>query len=344
MIRRLLAVFSALLIALGLVSCASPTSSAPNSPTSAASSAASSTQYPFTIQTFDFSNNPVEVTFEKAPEKVLVDGVNNLEIMLRLGLEDRIALNASPDSDLAEVFPDLVSAYDKVNTVDNFPSKEEVIALQPDLILGWYGAFQEKMLGDVDFWHERNINTYMSLNSYAQGPTVPTEIKYEFEDILNIGMIFDKQAEANALVAEMQQAVEDAKTNLASSDPKTIAILENYNGKFMVYGANTLAGSIAEAAGAQIVIGGKDQESKFGATSVNAEQLIESNPEYIFMVYYGEPGSDLTAIESITKDPALASLTAVQNDHVRAIQLSYIYTSGLRTLYGIQTFAEGLNS
>ncbi|MFQ7453897.1 MAG: hypothetical protein ACLRNQ_23765 [Flavonifractor plautii] len=44
-------------------------------------------------------------------------------------------------------------------------SKEDLLALEPDFIAAWYSTFSDKRLGDVDFWHERSVGTYMALNS-----------------------------------------------------------------------------------------------------------------------------------------------------------------------------------
>ena len=59
-----------------LVSCASGTpntseSTSLSTPQSAVSQSASQEGYPVTIETFDYAGNPVQTTYEKAPEKVV---------------------------------------------------------------------------------------------------------------------------------------------------------------------------------------------------------------------------------------------------------------------------------
>lgn len=338
MFRRFIATGVLLAATIGLVACGT-SSPAPTKP-SAADEPAARTTYPLTIQTFDFARNKVDVTIPKAPEKVLVDGVNNVEIMLKLGLEDRIEMLAEADKTIKSVFPDLVPAYGKIKKVgDTFPSKEEVIAMQPDFILGWYGAFQDKMLGGVGFWHERGIGTYMSLNSSAQGPDVPQEIKYEYDDIMNIGKIFDVQEKAKKIVDDMKKSVDESKAKLSKGNSPKIAILEAGDGSYRVYRQDHLAGSIAEAAGAEIVIGNKADNF---TRKINKEQLIQANPDNIFLVHFRGVDDKVPAVEEMLNDPAFASLNAVKNKHVYGIPLSYIYTSGLRTQLGIELFAKRL--
>ena len=54
------------------------------------SSSETSTQYPLTISTYNYAKEPVEYTFEKAPERVWAQNQNNIETMLALGLADKI--------------------------------------------------------------------------------------------------------------------------------------------------------------------------------------------------------------------------------------------------------------
>lgn len=46
------------------------------------------TEYPLTITTYNYNKEPVEYTFEKAPERVYAYAQDNIEILLSLGLAD----------------------------------------------------------------------------------------------------------------------------------------------------------------------------------------------------------------------------------------------------------------
>ena len=125
----------------------------------------SNSHYPVTITTYNYEKEPVEITFEKEPENVVAVYQNSIETMLALGLEDKIKLAAGLDHDVKDEYKE---AFSKVNYSKEFtPDKETVIMSQPDFILSWYSLFEDKNLGDVDYWHENGINTYMSLNSGA---------------------------------------------------------------------------------------------------------------------------------------------------------------------------------
>ena len=122
------------------------------------------TEYPLTITTYNYNKEPVEYTFAKAPERVYAYAQDNIEILLSLGLADRIVAASGMDG---EIDPELASEFAKIDYHEDTGvlSKEDLLALEPDFIAAWYSTFSDKRLGDVDFWHERSVGTYMALNS-----------------------------------------------------------------------------------------------------------------------------------------------------------------------------------
>lgn len=300
-----------------------------------------SDNYPLTITTYNYEKEEIEVTFDKAPEKVWVQNQNNIETMLALGLEDKIAGACGLDGEVRE---DLQDEFEKINFYENMPSKEEVIALEPDCILGWYSTFDDKRLGDVDFWNERGVGTYMSLNSGCRSKDEnPQTIEDECEDILTIGKIFDVEEKAQELVDEITGEVKKINEHLEGKEKLTAAVLEDEGGTYRVYSEDTLGGNVAVNAGADLSVGKHGENG-----NISAEDLIAANPDAIFMVWYDGYGVNDTeyngenVTELITKDPKFASLDAVKNNRVFAINLSGIYCSGLRTLDGILDISTSL--
>lgn len=286
-------------------------------------------QYPLEIQTYNFAKEPVTITFEKAPEKVVAVYQNSIETLLALGLEDRIVAAAGLDHDVKEEYKD---AFSKIKYYENVPTKEEVIGLEPDFILSWYSLFDEKKLGDVDFWHERGINTYMAQNS---GVVKPNSIQNEYDDILNMGKIFNVEDKANEIVDTMKETIKEAKDFSKDLEPvKTVILETESDNMFRIYGEDSIGGNMATQVGADLVA---KENGKIGA-----EDLVNLNPEVIFTVYYGDSIDRDTALESIINNPALSSISAVQNNRVHPIMLSEVYASGIRTLDGIISISKGL--
>lgn len=300
------------------------------------------TQYPLTITTYNYEKEQVTYTFEQAPQRVWAQNQDNIEILLALGLADKIVGACGLDG---EIRADLADDFATINYYDSMPTKEEIIALEPDFITGWYSTFSDKRLGDVDFWHERGIGTYMALNSACRGSAAenPQTVEEEMQDILTLGMIFDVQDRAEALVAEIRSELQEIEDYLADKDRLTAAVLEDEGGTYRVYGEDVLGGNVAMCGGAELAVGHHGQND-----NISAEDLLAANPDAIFMVWYdGYTVGDVDyageqVVTLITENPAFASLDAVQNGRVYAINLSGIYCSGMRTLDGVLDVSTNL--
>ena len=296
------------------------------------------TTYPYTYTTYNHNREEVEVTVEKAPERVVAIDQNNIEELLAMGLADKIVLGFGLDDPTA--LGDLQAEFDKIPYQDDMPGKEDVIALEPDFISGWYSTFDDDRLGDVDTWHQRGCGTYMSLNSACRGKTGTyyQTIYDEFRDIQTLGIIFDKQDEAQALVDKMLDEVQKIQDYVAKQDVHpSVAVLENEDDSFRVYSEMTLGGNVAMEAGATLAVGqGSD------TANISAEDLIAANPDAVFMVWYDGFKTGDEAVADITQDSKFASMQAVQNDRVFPVALTGIYCSGLHTMDGILAFSEKL--
>lgn len=299
-----------------------------------------SNHYPITISTFNYAKEPVEVTFEKTPEKVIAAWQNSVETLLALGLEDRIIATIGVKE--GDISPHLQEAYQKIKdrefndfTDTNVAmTKEVAVMMQPDFILAWKSTFSEKSLGDVSYWHQNGINTYMALNS--NDISTNRTIENEYQDILTIGEIFDVEEKAKDLVDEMKDAVDKAtKIVEGQQEKKSVLIIEGTGDKIRVYDKTTLAGDMV------IKMGGNLLETE---GQIGSEDLINLNPDVIFAIHMDGYGEDAgaTIVESIMCNPAYSSLNVVQNSQVFPINLSDVYTSGIRTIDGLNAIGKAL--
>lgn len=296
-----------------------------------ASSHDTNSHYPVTITTYNYKKEPVEVTFEKAPENVIAVYQNSIETMLALGLEDKIKLASGLDHAVKD---DYKEAFEKINYSEQFtPDKETVIMEQPDLILSWWSIFDDKRLGEVDYWHENNANTYMSLNS---GAVESKTIENETTDILNLGKIFNVEEKAEAIVNEINNNIDNVKKKVEGQEKQTALIMEYMDGKIYTYGADTLGGDMVTK------LGGEVSNPKGG--NISEEDLINLNPDSIFVVYMDRTDEKVAKeeVNKVLNNPALKSLKTVKDNRVNSIALGEMYCSGVRTIDGLNTFIDGL--
>ncbi len=311
-----------------------PAESSTNAENPAESSTAGETKeqenyYPVTITTYNYNKEPIQLTFDKAPEKVLAVYQSAIENLLALGVGDKIIACSYLDVPVKDEWQE---QFSKIKYLEDAPSKEAVLEMAPDFIVSWRSYFGEKTLGDVDYWHSKGIKTYMNLNS---GIIADQTVEGEFEDIRNMGIIFNKQAEAEKLIQDMKDKLAAGKEESTKREPVSAVILEiEGENQFRNYGTKTIGGNIATLSGANLVFG---DDPNFGL-----EQLIEKDPEVIFTVYFGDSKLKDSEVEKIVNNPALQSLSAVKNKRVYPIMLSEVYAAGVRTADGIKTIVEGL--
>ena len=89
--KKWLCTLLAAVLLLSLTACSGTAGSAPesqgSSQTETESSAAQpqAAHYPVTVSNYNYAKEPVDITFERCPEKVLVLNQNNVETMLAFG-------------------------------------------------------------------------------------------------------------------------------------------------------------------------------------------------------------------------------------------------------------------
>ena len=164
-------------------------------------SSAEETAYPLTLQIYDADGNAVDMTYDHAPEKVLSTQLSMTELLIKLGLKDKIVGVFDNDNalkgDIADEIASLNSLGDKKSV-----SKETILATEPDLILGKGPLmFTESSIGTVQSYQELGIPVYTELASASTDQALDNIV----EDVRNIGEIFNVQetaTEGNAVLDE----------------------------------------------------------------------------------------------------------------------------------------------
>lgn len=293
------------------------------------------TEYPVTIVTYGTDGAELETVYEKAPEKAIAVYQGSIETLLALGLEDKIIAAAGLDN---EVPDNMKAAFSKINYLDEFtPSLETVTMLDPDFIISWGSLFKDTTLGDAQGWVDKGTNIYVNSNTARND--LPRSLDNEIKDILNLGIIFDVQDRAEAIVANMLETVEAVKAATADMENRpTVLMLETYE-NYWNYNATSLGGDMITQLGG--ILAAPD------AGELGKEDVIAANPDIIFVVYMPYGGDDPEELKAqkladFTEEPAFASLNAVQNGRVVPIMLSEMYAAATRTQDGINTIAAGL--
>lgn len=278
-----------------------------------------------TVSTVNSQRKKVEIGFSKVPQRVIANRIYVAETLIALGAEKNIlAVNYQNTDRYKEYLPQYKEQADDLSkiTFDNL-TVEEAINLQPDLIIGWLSTFNGKSLETTDFWNKRGVN--ITSNGLTKHETIEDQEKF----ILDMGKIFQKEAESKKLVDNIEKAI---KTTISSKGKnQRVLVLENGGRNFRNYDSDTLAGNMVERLNGQIVSQGR---------VLSYEEVIKINPEVIFLVYFNK--DRLIQLKQIYSIPALNSVNAIKNKRVYPIRLDYIYTPGVRIVEGLKIMRKGL--
>ena len=211
---------------------------------------------------------------------------------------------------------------------------ETILMMQPDLIVGWSSTFSPKVLRSAAFWQGRGVHTYIAPSSARA--TKSKTIAQEYADIRNLGRIFGREERADALVGEMEHEIAFVADRTAGMEQRPRALVIELMGKeIRSYGKDTLAGDMLRALGA-------DHLAADGA-SLGMEELIELNPDALFLIVIEDDyGNEDAVLARLYENPALGSLSCVQQHRIYTVPLYAVYSAGIRAYDGITIFAHGL--
>lgn len=294
-----------------------------------ATAAGAASGFPLTID-----NCGTEVTFESAPERVVTIKSSTLELMLALGLEERVIGSAFSDG---PVPADVAAAASGVEVLsDKVPSQEVTLAAEPDLVFaGWESNLTAEGAGDRDTLAKLGVASYVAPaackgEGYMPNPLTFDEVFREFEEA---GAIFGVPDAATELVAS-QQAALDA---IEPSDAGLTALWYSSGDDTPFVGAGIGAPQmIMQAAGLENIAA--DVADTW--TSMGWEAIVAANPDVIVLVDAAWNTAE-HKIAQLESNPATAALPAVQQQ--RYVVVDFPATeAGVRNVDAVASIVEQL--
>lgn len=276
------------------------------------------------------------VAFDAPPQAAISNDVNLTEMMLVLGLADRmvgytgISGWKTLDEEMragVEELPELSAKY---------PSKEVLIGADADFFFaGWnYGM---TVGGEVtpDTLEPFGIQVYELTESCIHvSEKSPASMDDMYNDLRNLGAIFDVSDRAEGLIADYQA---DLTAFLAAQPALETAprvfVYDSGEDVPFTAGRYAMPNALIEAAGGTNIM--NDFEKSWA--TVGWEAVVERNPEVIMIVNYGEVTADQKRA-FMMNNPAFADIDAVRND--RFVVLEYVEaTPGPRNIEAVKTLA-----
>ncbi|AMS14529.1 iron ABC transporter substrate-binding protein [Pseudomonas chlororaphis] len=297
---------------------------------------AEATRYPLTVHSCNR-----EVTFKEAPKHALSHDINMTQMMLALGLKSRMVgySGISGISGWKAVTPEMQAILDGLpELAAKYPSVETLLDANVDFFFaGWdYGM---RVGGDLtpQTLTPLGINVLELTESCAFVMKRPAaSLDDTYNDLRNLGRIFDVQDRANQLIAEMQQQVAAIQQDLPTEKPR-VFLYDSGEDRAMTSGRLGMPQALIDAAGGRNIL--DDVEASW--TRVNWETVVERNPQVIVIVDYSEVTAEQKQ-QFLLNNKALQSVDAIRNQ--RFIVIPYVQaTPGIDNVEAVQTLAKGFH-
>ncbi|MCL2140427.1 MAG: ABC transporter substrate-binding protein [Dehalococcoidia bacterium] len=262
----------------------------------------------------DREGNPIVVP--ETVERIISIGPSNTEILIALGLADKIVA-ADYYSSNVEGLPSDIPLFVSITEVDG----EQLIDLEPDILVvtGMHKVGGNDTLSQVQLMGI--CVAYIPTSSSIEG------IK---DDIRFIATVMGVQAKGNQIISDMEKEIK-ALSDIAKkiTDKKSIYFeLGDASYPYSV-GNNTYLNEMLEIIGAVNIFADQD-----GWLAPSSESIVEANPDVVFTVAYWM----LDPIDDITSRTGWQSITAVKDSQVyfvdpdRSQRPSQLITEAMREM------------
>ncbi|WP_153144221.1 ABC transporter substrate-binding protein [Nesterenkonia halophila] len=313
----------------------------PASSGSEAAAGEGATEYPLTLQ-----NCGREITVDAPPDRAVSLDQNSTEILLSLGLEDRLAGTASWTD---PVLGDLAEAESEVpRLAQNAPTYEVVLDAEPDFITASFGRHftTEGGVASRDRFAETGLESYLSPTDCEDGRSINgggtrtrmLETESLYTEIRQLAQIFDVPSRGEDLVEDLQRRADEALEGV-DADGATVAFWFADTRTPYVAGGYGSAARLAETAGMQNVFAGTADD--WPARSW--ETIVEKDPDVLVLGDLQRdrfPGDLLEEkIEFLESDPLTRNLEAVRQERYIALHGAEMNPS-IRFVDGLETIGE----
>ncbi|NSC21311.1 ABC transporter substrate-binding protein [Streptomyces albus subsp. chlorinus] len=263
--------------------------------------------FPYTVD-----NCGVRTTFTAPPKRAVTMNQHVTEIMLALGLQDRMAGTAYLDDRIA---PRYAKAYQKVRVLaGKYPSKETLLAAAPDFVYGGYASAFDRSEGrDRAALADSGIRTRLNL----EGCTTNVDLGTLRREIREVGRVFGVPGRAEALIRKQDRRLAATARRLKGTPRTPVFVYDSGDSSAFTAGGEGIGNEILRRAGARNVFGDVDK----AFADVSWEKVVQRKPEVVVVYDYG--GTSVAQKKKrLLTDPALAGVPAVKHKRFAVLPLS----------------------
>ncbi|WP_205857303.1 putative F420-0 ABC transporter substrate-binding protein [Phytoactinopolyspora endophytica] len=270
------------------------------SPGSTSDQASSDEGFPLALDNCGF-----ELTVESAPERVVTIKSTTTEMMLALGLADRLVGTAFADGPVPDEYADDVADVPVLS--DQVPGQEALFEAEPDFVFGgWESNFAVDAAGEREALADFGITTYVAPSACKEPAYQPDPMTFDalFAHIHQLAQIFDVPDQADELVAEQKALLDQVE---APGDGLTALWYSSGEDSPYVGGDIGAPAMMMRELGVENIFADIDDTW----SNVSWEQVVDRDPDVIVLVDAAWNTAD-NKIDLLESNAATAALSAVQ--------------------------------
>jgi len=267
--------------------------------------AGSSSGYPVTIE-----NCGRTLTFTSAPERVVSLWQAPTEMMIALGLEDRLVGMAGNYASFPDSLADAAADIPLLGTAMGWPSKEIVLSAEPDLVIGQsltgYAFDTAQGYASVEEIEKTGAQVYgANICDADGGDALKMTLETPIETLRDLGRIFDVSDRAEELIAGIEAQKQVVVDAVQGQPTVKVAFYNGGDGPLIV-----LAGGIYDDA---ITTAGGENVFPADSVYVSKEEFAASDAEVIMVGTY--EGQDFATLRAYL-EATFPDLPAVQTGRI----------------------------
>ncbi|MDD0976877.1 ABC transporter substrate-binding protein [Pseudomonas fontis] len=290
--------------------------------------------YPVTVKSCNRS-----VVFTHPPARAVSQDVNLTEMMVALGLQSRM-VGYSGVTGWNKPTAGLMTALKGLPEIaTHYPTMETLLNVNADFFFaGWnYGM---KVGGDVtpQTLEPFGIQVYELTESCSLlDSSAAASLEQVYTDLANLGKIFDVEDRAQLLITQLRKRQQAVTHRVAGKKRPRVFVYDSGEDRAFTAGRQAIPQALIDTAGGQNVM------DKLNAswTQVGWESLVETDPQFIVIVDYGER-SAAEKIQFLLGSPALQSVQAIRNKRFVVLPYSAM-TPGIQNLDAIESLADAFD-
>lgn len=268
----------------------------------------------------DAHGTPITIP-EKAPERIVSLTPGDSEMLAAVGASGRVVAVDSFTN-----YPADMAAKPKVTGADGAPNVEQIIALNPDLVLSW---------GEFTTQADKAL-----LQAHITVIALPVaDLQGTLTEIRLVGQLTHTVSTADAVVHSLEQRINAVKQKVAHATRVSVYMEVGFTPPPpYAVGGGSFANDVLVNAGGSNIFASKTANGGFPAVSL--ESILAANPQVIILTEDPQYGGDP---KQVYTRPGWSGIAAVQAHRVYNINPDIIARPGPRLVDALEQVAKMLH-